>query len=102
MPWIKTVKEQELIECSKATFEYKEQKLLIIWSKNQAYALENQCSHAFKPLTDAKINNGIIECPFHGGRFCIKTGDHLSPPAFKGITTFLTRIEDGYVEIFFS
>ncbi|MGH8610107.1 MAG: ferredoxin, partial [Gammaproteobacteria bacterium] len=38
-----------------------------------------------------------ITCPRHGARFCIKTGEALSPPAYEAVTTFPVRVEDGMV-----
>ena len=44
--------------------------------------------------------NGEIECPRHGARFCIKTGQALSAPAYGRISTLPIRVNDqGAVEI---
>lgn len=99
MPWIKATSQQDLLANSKLCVEIENTSLLLIWWNGEAYAIKNQCSHAFKPLSDGEILNGIIQCPFHGARFCITSGEHLSPPAFKGIETFPTRSVDGYIEV---
>ncbi len=74
-------------------------KLLLIWDSNQVYALENRCSHAFKPLDQGKVSAGTIQCPYHGATFSLETGQHLSPPAFQGIRTFTTRLNQDQIEV---
>ena len=33
----------------------------------------------------------------HGARFCLRTGEVLSPPAYEGLHIFPVKIEDGDV-----
>ena len=51
-------------------------KILLIWHKNEVYAVQSQCPHLKLPLIHAKINdqNEII-CPFHRSSFDICSGD---------------------------
>jgi 3-phenylpropionate/trans-cinnamate dioxygenase ferredoxin subunit len=45
------------------------------------------------------LENGEIICPRHGARFCIKTGDVKSPPAYEGVESYAVRIENNIVQI---
>ena len=38
-------------------------------------------------------------CPRHGARFCLRTGEALTPPAYEPVRTYPTRITDGVVEV---
>jgi len=59
------------------------------------YAIEDLCSHEDEPLADGPVDGCEVTCPRHGARFCLKTGEALSPPAYEPVETFPVRIEDG-------
>jgi len=63
------------------------------------YAIESVCSHAMYELDDADVEGDEITCPLHGARFCLRTGEALSAPAYEALTTFPVRVEDGIVQI---
>ena len=60
-------------------------------------ALEDLCTHDGSDISGGCIVDGAIECPRHGARFCLRTGEVLSPPAYEGLHIFPVRIEDGVV-----
>lgn len=100
MPWIPVAKTEDLQQQKQLCIVHNGQPILLVWHNNTPYAIENRCSHAFKPLTEGTIKNGRIQCPFHGATFDIASGQHLSPPAFKGIATFQVRLNQSSVELF--
>ncbi len=65
------------------------------------YAVEDVCTHDDGPLGEGELEGFAIECPRHGARFDIRTGEVLCLPAVVPIRTFPVRIEGGevYVEI---
>jgi len=69
------------------------------------YAIEDVCTHDGSPmlgcgLDSEKIIDGEqIICPRHGARFCIKTGEALTPPAYEATHTFPVRIENGVIQV---
>lgn len=69
------------------------------------FAMEDVCTHDGSPLlgcglaTDVLVQGDEIMCPRHGARFCIRTGEALSPPAYEPISMFPVRILDGIVQI---
>lgn len=99
MTWINVSDLDDLKQKHQKCVEAANQKLLLIFEDNQVFAIENQCSHALKPLNGSKVFHKIIECPYHGARFCLKTGEHLSPPAFKGIKTYPVCVQGNTVSI---
>jgi nitrite reductase (NADH) small subunit/3-phenylpropionate/trans-cinnamate dioxygenase ferredoxin subunit len=42
------------------------------------YAVDNTCPHAGGPLGEGKLSEEIVECPWHGWRFNIRTGERVS------------------------
>jgi 3-phenylpropionate/trans-cinnamate dioxygenase ferredoxin subunit len=63
------------------------------------YAIADVCTHDAGQLTGGTIDGDVIVCPRHGARFCIRTGEALSAPAFEPTDTFPVRIEGGEVQV---
>lgn len=43
----------------------------------QVCALENKCPHLGMPLAKGKIVDGVIQCPWHGSKFDVCTGQNV-------------------------
>ena len=63
------------------------------------YAIEDVCTHDGGQLTGGHVEGDVIVCPRHGARFCVRTGEALSPPAYEPTATFPVRIENGEVQV---
>jgi 3-phenylpropionate/trans-cinnamate dioxygenase ferredoxin component len=61
------------------------------------FAIEDICTHDGAPLTGGEIEGAEIICPRHGARFCLRTGEALSPPAYEPVRVFATKIEGGHL-----
>jgi 3-phenylpropionate/trans-cinnamate dioxygenase ferredoxin subunit len=61
------------------------------------FAIEDICTHDGAELTGGAIEDGEIICPRHGARFCLRTGEALSPPAYEPIRVFATKIDGGHL-----
>ena len=65
------------------------------------YAIEDVCTHDGGPLVEGEIlHGGQVECPRHGARFDIRTGEALSMPAFEPTPSYEVQVQGGdiYVE----
>ena len=67
----------------------------------ELHALDDACSHVGGPLSEGWIENGEVECPWHGARFDIATGEVRCEPANGPIERFAVRVvgEDVEVEV---
>lgn len=61
------------------------------------FVTDDTCTHGEAQLSDGFIEGDQIECPFHAGRFCIKTGEAKAMPASEPIKAYPTRVIDGQV-----
>lgn len=57
----------------------------------------NVCTHAFALLTDGWLEDGVIECPLHAGRFDVRTGKGLCAPIEEDIATYKVKVEGGEI-----
>lgn len=63
------------------------------------FAIEDVCTHDGGVLTGGPVHGGEIVCPRHGARFCIKTGEALSAPAFEATARFPVRVMEWEVQV---
>lgn len=73
--------------------------IAVINCDGHVYAIEDVCTHDGGVLTGGEIDGCEIQCPRHGARFNIETGEALSAPAYEPIATFPVRIEGGMVQV---
>lgn len=57
------------------------------------FALEDVCTHDGAQLTGGAIEGTEIICPRHGARFCLRTGEALTPPAYEPVRVYEIKIE---------
>jgi 3-phenylpropionate/trans-cinnamate dioxygenase ferredoxin subunit len=57
------------------------------------YAFQDVCTHDGGPLAQGRIVGEEIECPRHGARFSIRTGQVTRLPACEPIETYSVRVE---------
>lgn len=56
--------------------------IVLIRTDDQICAYEDVCPHAFWPLSEGVVRDGVLECPGHGWEFSIKDGKCLNAPAY--------------------
>jgi 3-phenylpropionate/trans-cinnamate dioxygenase ferredoxin subunit len=69
--------------------------IAVVRSGEAYFAIEDICTHDGAPLTGGEIEGNEIICPRHGARFCLRTGEALTPPAYEPVRVFATKIENG-------
>lgn len=67
----------------------------VVRSNGEFFAVEDICTHDGAELTGGTIEGDQIICPRHGARFCLRTGQALTPPAYEPVRVFATKIETG-------
>jgi nitrite reductase/ring-hydroxylating ferredoxin subunit/uncharacterized membrane protein len=66
---------------------------------DQYYAVQDFCTHRQGPLSEGRLCDGEVECPWHRSRFDLSTGRPTHGPAKEPLKTFETRVVDGVVQI---
>jgi nitrite reductase/ring-hydroxylating ferredoxin subunit/uncharacterized membrane protein len=65
----------------------------------QLYAISATCSHAGGPLDEGTLTGDVVECPWHGSRFCMRDGRVLTGPATVAAPRYDVRVRNEQVEI---
>jgi len=60
---------------------------------DEFFVMDDICTHGAALLSDGEIIEGEIECPFHAGRFDIRTGEATAFPCTKALRVYPVRVE---------
>jgi nitrite reductase/ring-hydroxylating ferredoxin subunit len=63
------------------------------------YAIDDTCTHRGGPLSEGELEGKEITCPWHGARFDVSTGTHLSPPAPRDVTSYKVQVVGEEVQV---
>ena len=68
----------------------------IVLSKvnGKVYAIDAVCSHEGGPLEDGALDGYEVECPWHGSKFDVRTGEVTNPPAETPQLAYDVKVED--------
>jgi NAD(P)H-dependent nitrite reductase small subunit len=60
-------------------------------------AVDNECPHQGGPLCDGIVSGTAVVCPLHGWKFDLDTGGPVRASLPNCLTTYPTRVEDGFI-----
>jgi 3-phenylpropionate/trans-cinnamate dioxygenase ferredoxin subunit len=97
--WINAVAVEDLQSGRHTVIEIEDAEIVLINLDDEFFAIEDICTHDGSEISSGCIVDGSIECPRHGARFDIKTGEVTAPPAYEPLDTFPVRVVDGVVQV---
>jgi nitrite reductase/ring-hydroxylating ferredoxin subunit len=62
-------------------------------------AIGDTCTHRGGPLSQGKVEDWTVTCPWHGAKFDIRTGNVLGPPAPRAVTSYRVLVEGDEIKI---
>jgi 3-phenylpropionate/trans-cinnamate dioxygenase ferredoxin subunit len=65
----------------------------------QFYAIDDLCTHDGGSLDQGQLEGDEIECPRHGARFKVTTGEAIQLPAFEPVETHAVRVEGDALQV---
>lgn len=97
--WHRIIDRDALPEGEMMAVEVDERMIALYNVGGKFYATSNICTHAFAILTDGWLEDEIIECPLHAGRFDVRNGSAQGDPVECDLETFEVRVVDDAIEI---
>ncbi len=97
--WINVVAVDDLKPGEHTVVEVDGAEIALFNLGGEFYAIEDICTHDGSEISSGCVVNGSIECPRHGARFDIKTGEVTAPPAYEPVETFPVQVIDGVVQL---
>ncbi|MDO8941121.1 MAG: non-heme iron oxygenase ferredoxin subunit [Methylicorpusculum sp.] len=97
--WVDVVSQDALAEGEHVVVDVDGVEVAVFNLEGSFYAIEDVCSHDGAEIASGELQGDEIVCPRHGARFCVKTGQVKSAPAYEDIACFKVRIEDKRVKV---
>lgn len=97
MSWIDAGPAEDLADGQTKSLAVGRRMLAVVHSGGTYYAIEDICTHDGAQLTGGELEGDEIVCPRHGARFCLRTGEALTPPAYEPVRVFETKLEKGHL-----
>ena len=91
--FVKVAKAAEIPPGSARAFEVDGTRIVVCNVEGSFYAIEDVCTHDESPFGNEELTGPSIECPRHGARFDVRTGEVPRMPAVAPVRTFATRVE---------
>jgi nitrite reductase/ring-hydroxylating ferredoxin subunit len=67
--------------------------------EGRVYAFANECTHRGGPLGEGLLEGEEVECPFHQGRFNVKTGAVVDGPPEEPVATYEVQVEGDEIRV---
>lgn len=94
MPWVDVGSAAALSEATPLSVEVDGIALVVVRCGNELYAVDDRCTHDGESFDGAEVESCQLICPRHGARFCLRTGEALTPPAYEPLRTYAVRIDN--------
>jgi nitrite reductase/ring-hydroxylating ferredoxin subunit len=73
------------------------EKVCVVNVEGKFYAIDNVCTHEGGPLAEGTLEGYEVECPWHGSRFDVRTGEVINPPAETPQPLYEVKVEDNNI-----
>jgi nitrite reductase/ring-hydroxylating ferredoxin subunit len=74
-----------------------EERICIVNLEGKYYAIGNVCTHLGGPLDEGTLEGYEVECPWHGSKFDVRTGNPTKPPARQAVPVYEVKVEDNNI-----
>ena len=91
--FVKVAESREIGPSSMKAVEVDGEKICVINAEGNYYAIGNVCTHVAGPLHEPTLEGFEVECPWHGSKFDIKTGEPTKPPAARAVPKYEVKID---------
>jgi nitrite reductase/ring-hydroxylating ferredoxin subunit/uncharacterized membrane protein len=73
--------------------------ILLVRQGSQIYALAETCAHLGGPLSEGKLEDDTISCPWHGSRYSLQDGHVVDGPSVHPQPCLEARVVNGQIEV---
>jgi 3-phenylpropionate/trans-cinnamate dioxygenase ferredoxin component len=103
MPFVRALRKTDLGPGQGKGVVVSGKKLALFRIGDEFFAVEDCCSHDDLPLADGVVlqdgGRCVLECPWHGSQFDLKTGAALTLPAVRPVKCYPVRVQGDDVEV---
>lgn len=97
--FVSVLAEVELLENQLRRVDANGMPVLLVRSGQRIYAIAETCAHLGGPLSEGKLEDATVRCPWHGSRFSLEDGRVLEGPSVHVQPVLEVRVRDGQIEV---
>lgn len=97
--FVSVLAEVELLENQLRRVDANGMPVLLVRSGQRIYAIAETCAHLGGPLSEGKLEDPTVRCPWHGSRFSLEDGRVLEGPSVHAQPVLEVRVRDGQIEV---
>jgi nitrite reductase/ring-hydroxylating ferredoxin subunit len=91
--FVKVAETKDIQSSSMKAYDLAGEKVCIVNVEGNYYAIGNVCTHVGGPLNEGTLEGYNVECPWHGSKFDIRTGEPTKPPARQPVQSYEVKVE---------
>ena len=91
--FVKAAESKDIAPSSMKAVDVAGEKVCIINIEGNYHAIGNVCTHVGGPLDEGTLEGYEVECPWHGSKFDVRTGEPTKPPARQAVPTYEVKVE---------
>ncbi|HEX6385072.1 MAG TPA: non-heme iron oxygenase ferredoxin subunit [Anaerolineae bacterium] len=97
--FVKVAKVEDIPPGGRLWYDFEDETVVIFNIDGHFYCIADVCTHDGGPLEEGEIEGYEVECPRHGARFDVRTGDAVALPAVAPVETYEVKVEDGVIYV---
>lgn len=91
--FVRVARQSEIVPGNMKSVNVAGEHVLICNVEGEFYAIHDQCTHEYFPLSSGRLDGSKVTCLLHGACFDVTTGAVLSPPAYEAVRTYPVRLD---------
>jgi nitrite reductase/ring-hydroxylating ferredoxin subunit len=95
--FVKVAEAKDIEPSSMKAVDVGAEKICIINIERNFYAIGNVCTHMGGPLNEGKLEGFEVECPWHGSKFDVRSGQPTKPPARQAVSSYEVKVQDNKI-----
>jgi nitrite reductase/ring-hydroxylating ferredoxin subunit len=90
--WVRVAAVDDIKPGDVIQVEVDDEPVVVANTGSEFLATTDICSHEYVLLHDGWLEGETIECPQHGSKFDMRTGEVLNPPATQPISVYEVKV----------
>jgi nitrite reductase/ring-hydroxylating ferredoxin subunit len=95
--FVKVAESKDIEASSMKAVDVAGEKVCIINIEGNYYAIGNVCTHMGGPLNEGTLEGFEVECPWHGSKFDVRSGQPTKPPARQPVSSYEVKVQDNNI-----
>ena len=97
--WVAVCNAEDIKDGETLRVDWNDTIIAVAKKGNEVYAFQEFCTHRYGPLSEGKLSEYQVECPWHRSCFDIRTGKVVEGPAKIDLNHYAATIRSGKIFI---